>query len=76
MLEYAGRLIVNRYPVSLLERKAEDDISVKPLSPELLERLKRELKKDPFSFSFKYLGIRIPASLYEGGVHGVGVKDV
>jgi hypothetical protein len=76
MLEYAGRLIVNRYPVSLLERKTKDDISVKPLSPELLERLKRELKKDPFSFSFKYLGIGISALLYEGGVHGVGVKDV
>lgn len=76
MLKYAGRLIINRYPVSLLERKARDDISVKPLDPELLKRLRGELKKDPFFFSFKYLGIGISASLYEGGVHGVGVKDV
>jgi flavin-dependent dehydrogenase len=76
MLSYAEKAIGKGFNVYLLERSGSiGHISLGGSGLDL-NKLKRELNSDPLSFPIKYPGIAIPSTLYDGGVCGIGLKDL
>jgi hypothetical protein len=72
MLSYAEKAISKKFAIYLLKRSGYKE----HIDLEVLNRLRKELAKDPLSFPIKYPGIAIPSTLYDGGVHGIGLKDL
>ncbi|MEM4971938.1 MAG: CRISPR-associated helicase Cas3', partial [Sulfolobales archaeon] len=83
MLSYIEKAIGKGYNIYILERRKANNGSFIGLDTDYsqvdlmkLENLKAELRKDPLSFTIKYLGVAIPSTLYDGGVYGIGLRDV
>lgn len=79
MLSYAEKAIGKGFAIYLLKRsgyRKHIDLEAEHIDLEVLNRLRRELNKDPLSFPIKYPSIAIPSTLYDGGVHGIGLKSL
>jgi CRISPR-associated endonuclease/helicase Cas3 len=76
MLSYAEKAIGKGFNVYLLERSGSIGLISLGGSGMDLNKLKKELNSDPLSFPIKYPGIAIPSTLYDGGVCGIGLKDL